>query len=134
VVFAFVRSVRIWKQYQLGVRVHGYVSFNDVFVISDKASNCFHFRFRLWIGSTVCLLAFVGRCSFPCNKKACSFTPQLLPFCISVCLVEEQSVMLIHKKLWTLPCKEICVNLLGFLTYCTPEKIGEGAQKKLFKD
>lgn len=84
-VFASVHCVRIWKQYQLGVRVHGYVGFNDVFVISDKASHGFHFRFRLWVGSAVCLLTFVGRSSFPCNKKVqCYSLPSpLLYFCLS---------------------------------------------------
>lgn len=68
-VLAFVRSVRIWKQHQLGVGVHGDVGFNGVLVVSDKASHCFHFRLRFWVGSTVCLLAFKVRCSWTFNQK-----------------------------------------------------------------
>lgn len=84
-VFAFVHGVRIWKQHQLGVGVHGYVGFNGVFVVSDKASHCFHFRLRLWVGSTVYLVTFKVRCSWTLSqKKVHSFTPLLLPFCISV--------------------------------------------------
>lgn len=122
-VFASVHCVRIWKQYQLGVRVHGYVGFNDVFVISDKASHGFHFRFRLWVGSAVCLLTFVGRSSFPCNKKVRSVTSYLLPFCISVCLMKDQSIMLIHKKSWTLPCYG--KNSHAFRNQCEPTRIAQ---------
>lgn len=110
-VFAFLHSVRIWKQHQLGVGVHGYVGFNGVFVVSDKASHCFHFRLRLWVGSTVCLLAFRVRCSWTFNQKKsaqfCSFTFSLLHFCswkMQEYATKEQSMMLLHKKSWVPPC------------------------------
>lgn len=87
-VFAFVHSIRVWKQHQLGVGVHGYVGFNGVFVVSDKASHCFHFRLRLWVGSTVCLVAFIVRCSWTFNNKKksaqfYSFISSLLYLCSS---------------------------------------------------